>query len=116
VGLLFFFLDFAILVGADRPDVHKRLMLLAMLGALTPTPVAHIVGHWLSFQPWAFVIFPVSFIVFTSLSAIRDWLSEGRIHPVSLWIPVLWLACRIVEVRVIQSTASWHAFAAWLIR
>jgi hypothetical protein len=121
LGLLFFFLEFAILVGAalcyrHRPSVHRRLMLLAVLGGLTPTPVAHVIGHWLSFQTWALVIFPVSFLVFTSLSAIYDRLSEGRIHPVSFWVPILWLAWRGFEVRVIQPSATWHEFAAWLIR
>jgi hypothetical protein len=93
VGLLFFFLEFATLVGAafyyrHRPSVHKRLMLLAVLGGLTPTPVARIIGHWLSSQPWAVLIFPVSFVAFTSLSAIYDRVSEGRIHPVSLCVPI----------------------------
>jgi hypothetical protein len=55
VGLLFF-IDFAVLVAAGlcyrhRPSVHKRLMTLAMLGGLTPTPVAHVIGHWPSLQP-----------------------------------------------------------------
>lgn len=121
IGLLFFFLDFAVLVGAGvcyrhHPRVHKRLMLLAMLGGLTPTPVAHVIGHWPSLQPWAVVIFLASFIVFVSLSAVHDRVSEGRIHPVSLWIPILWFAWRILEVRVIQPSAAWHEFAAWLTR
>jgi hypothetical protein len=121
VGILFFFLDFAVLVGAalcfrHRPRVHKRLMLLAMLGGLTPTPVAHVIGHWPVLQPWAIVIFPASFLLFVSLSAIHDRVSEGRIHPVSLWIPILWFAWRVVGVRVVQPSATWHEFAAWLIR
>jgi hypothetical protein len=121
VALLFFFLEFAILVGAalcyrHRPSVHRRLMLLAVLGGLTPTPVAHVIGHWLSFQPWTLVFFPASFVAFTSLSAIYDRLSQGRIDPVSLWIPILWLGWRVFEVRVIEPSAAWHEFAAWLIR
>lgn len=121
VGLLFFFLDFAVLVGASlcyrhRPSVHKRLMVLAMLGALTPTPVAHVIGHWPALRPWAIVIFPVSFLLFVSLSAIHDRVSEGRIHPVSLWIPILWFAWRLFAFRVVQPSAAWHEFAAWLIR
>lgn len=121
VGLLFFFFDFAVLVGAalcfrHRPNVHKRLMLLAMLGGLTGTPVAHVIGHWWPLQPWALVIFPVSFLLFVSLSAIHDWVSERRIHPVSLWIPILWLGWRVIGVRVIQPSAAWSQFAAWLIR
>lgn len=121
VGLLFFFFDFAVLVGAGlyyrhRPSLHKRLMLLAMLGALTPTPVAHVIGHWPALQPWALVIFPASFLSFVSLSAIHDGVSEGRIHPVSVWIPILWFAWRIFAFRVVQPSAAWHEFAAWLIR
>jgi len=91
-------------------------MLLAMLGALTPTPVAHVVGHWPPLQPWAVVILPGSFLVFVSLSAIHDRVSEGRIHPVSMWIPILWFAWRVSAFRVIQPSATWHQFAAWLIR
>jgi hypothetical protein len=44
-------LPFAILVGLGlwyrrRPAVHKRLILLGMVGGLTQTPVAHLIGHW----------------------------------------------------------------------
>jgi len=90
VVLLFLFLNFAIIVGAGlwyrhRSSIHKRLMLLAMLGGLTPTPVAHLIGHWTALQPWANVIFPVSFVLFVSSSAIYDRVPEGRVHPVSVW-------------------------------
>jgi uncharacterized membrane protein YozB (DUF420 family) len=65
MALLWNFLTFRILAGAGlcyrhRPAVHKRLMLLAMLGGLTNTPVAHVVGHWPSLQPGAGIIVPVS--------------------------------------------------------
>jgi hypothetical protein len=121
MGLLFLFLNFAIVVGAGlcyrhRPSVHKRLMLLALLGGLTATPLAHLVGHWTILQPWAGVIFPVSAIVFLSTSAIYDRVSEGRIHPVSVWVPVLWFAWQLVFGFVILPSAMWHQFAAWLIR
>jgi hypothetical protein len=43
--------SFGILVGAEisyrrRPQIHKRLMLLAVLGVLTGPPFAHLFGHW----------------------------------------------------------------------
>jgi hypothetical protein len=90
MALLWNFLTFGILAAAGlwyrhRPAVHKRLMLLAMLGGLTNTPLGHVVGHWPSLQPWAAIIFPVSTALFLSLSAIYDRVSHGRIHPVSLW-------------------------------
>jgi uncharacterized membrane protein YozB (DUF420 family) len=121
VGLLFLFLNFAIVAGAGlcyrhRPAVHKRLMLLALLGGLTTTPVAHVVGHWAALQPWAGVIFPISAIVFLSTSAIHDRVSEGRIHPVSIGVPVLWFVWQLVFGLVILPSAMWQQFAAWLIR
>src|SRR5262245_13910239 len=63
-GGLFIVLTFAMLAGAGlvyrhRPDVHKRLMLLAILGGLSNTPTAHLIGHWPALQPWAGLIFPL---------------------------------------------------------
>ena len=119
-GLLFFFATFAALVCAallfrHRPDVHKRLMLLAMLGGLSPTPVAHVIGHWPLLQPYAGMIFPTSLFVFLSLSAIHDRVSYGRVHPVSVWIGLLvfvWISA--FNVAIIPS-AAWRQFAAWLL-
>ncbi len=121
VALLSFFLMFTVLVGAGlwsrhRPEVHKRLMLLAMLGGLTPTPVAHLAGHWPVLQPWAGVIFSVSAFIFLSLSAIHDKVSHGRIHPVSLWVPVALFLWQSVFNLVVVPSARWREFAAWLIR
>ena len=121
VGLLFFFLTFTVLVGAGlcyrhRPTVHKRLMLLAMVGGLTPTPVAHLIGHWPVLQPWVGVIIPVSALVFLSTSAIYDRVSQGRIHPVSLWVPIALFAWQVVVNLVVLPSAMWHEFSAWLIR
>src|SRR5262245_11489465 len=121
MALLWNFLTFGILGGAglwyrDRPAVHKRLMLLAMLGGLTNTPVAHVVGHWPSLQPRAGIIVLVSIALFLSLSAIYDRVSQGRIHPVSLWGALLVVASGSVFFLVIQQSAMWRAFAAWLIR
>ena len=60
-------------------------MLLALLGGLTPTPLTHLVGNWSTLQPWASVFFPVNFVVFLAIGRIYDRISEGRIHPLSLW-------------------------------
>jgi hypothetical protein len=73
IGLLFFLFQFTVLVGAalwyrDRPAVHKRLMLLALLGALAPTPLAHLIGHWLAPRPLAGILFPIGALLFLSLN------------------------------------------------
>ncbi|MGH9659313.1 MAG: hypothetical protein ACRD96_12270 [Bryobacteraceae bacterium] len=121
VALLSFFLMFTVLVGVGlcyrhRPQVHKRLMLIVMLGGLTPTPVAHLVGHWRVLQPWAGVILSVSALIFLSTSAIHDRVSQGRIHRVSFWVPVALFVWQSVFNLVVLPSATWHEFAAWLIR
>src|SRR5262245_23275622 len=89
-----FLLLFGILVAVavcyrHRPAIHKRLMLFAMLGALTPTPLVHVIGHWPALLARRGVFFLVATVVLLSASAIHDRVTEGRIHPVSVWIPVL---------------------------
>jgi uncharacterized membrane protein YozB (DUF420 family) len=121
VALLWNFLTFGIVAGLGlwyrhRPAVHKRLMLLAMLGGLTNTPLGHVVGHWPLLQPWAGVIFPVTTIVFLSASAIYDRVSQGRIHPVSLWGAILLFVWGGLFFSAIQPSAAWREFATWLIR
>jgi len=121
VGGVLLVLTFAMLAGAGlcyrhRPEVHKRLMLLAMLGGLTNTPVAHAIGHWPGLQPWAGIIFPLSLLMFLSLSAIYDRVSQARIHPVSLWVGLLVFAWSAIFNVVIVPSAPWNEFAAWLLR
>ena len=38
----------------QRPAVHKRLMMLALLTS-TGAPIAHVVGHWPAFGPYALI-------------------------------------------------------------
>jgi len=120
-GLLFFFVTFGILAGAalwfrHRSGVHKRLMLLAVLGGLTPTPVAHVIGRWPVLQPWAPIIFPLSLLIFLSFSAIYDRVSEGRIHPVSVWGGLAVFVSNAAFNIVIVPSAAWHRCVTWLIR
>jgi len=120
VGLLFFFLTFGVLAATAlwyrrRPAVHKRLMLLALVAGLSPTPTAHVIGTWPALHPWTGLIFLLSMIVFLAISPIHDRISEGRVHPVSSWggllVFVWWIA---FNVAIIPS-AAWRQFARWLI-
>lgn len=120
VGFLFFPFQFAALVGAalwyrKRSAVHKRLMLIAVLGTLTPTPIAHMVGHWIGPQQWANVFFPVGVFLFLSLLALHDRLAEGRVHPVTLWIGALVWATNGLFTTFVQPTDVWRAFSMWLV-
>lgn len=44
------------------------MMLLAMLGGLTVTPIPHLVGHWTSLAPVAGLIFLARLLAFISLA------------------------------------------------
>jgi hypothetical protein len=120
LSIVFFFLSFAVLVGAalayrNRPAVHKRLMLLAMIGALTPTPLVHLIGHWPALRARAGMVVLVSTLLVLSASAIHDRLSERRIHPVSLLVPVLLVTWQVVVNAVVIPSTPWQRFAAWLV-
>jgi hypothetical protein len=109
-------LDFAILVSMAlvyrrRPDVHKRLMLLAVLGGLMPAPVTHLLGHVGANRG---LIVPILLILFFS-GAVFDRIAHGRIHPVSLWAAVALFFISNVRVFVIGPSAVWHRFAVCLV-
>jgi len=113
---------FAVFVGAAlffrrRPAIHKRLMLLATVGPqLTGPPVIHAAGHWPALLPWAPAIALVTSAGFLSASAIHDRISEGRIHPVSIWGPLLLIVWDIVSEGLIGQSAAWDEFAAWMVK
>lgn len=121
IALLFFPVQFGVLVGAamwhrQRPRTHKRLMLFAALAGMTPTPVAHLIGHWIGPQPWADALFPLSALFFVSLIALYERVAEGRVHPVTLWLGILVVAMERVLTLVVQRTDVWRSFAQWLVQ
>lgn len=98
-----------------RPDAHKRLMLLATVGALMPAALSHIIGHspfLRSFHP-SIILIPYSAFLFAG--AVHDRIYRGRIHPISLWgASALWLWSNI-RAAIIGPSDVWCAFATWLI-
>ena len=93
-----------------RPELHKRLMLLATVGGLmwpAITRMPFVAGRpVLMFGLLAtLVLAPVG----------RDLLRRSRVHPVSVWGGLIVLAAFPIRVAIGRSD-SWHAFAAWLIR
>jgi uncharacterized membrane protein YozB (DUF420 family) len=113
-------LNFGILVAAGwwfrrRPDIHKRLMLVALL-SLTPVPVAHlagyVVGRWPDLFGPARVARSAAFLLLFA-GAVHDKVTRGRIHPISVWVPLAWIAVGLTAGAALQS-APGRAFAAWL--
>jgi hypothetical protein len=115
------FVLFVLLVAAalwyrKRPAIHKRLMMLAMLGPMMGAPIAHIIGHWPVLHPYAGPLAPVIGLALMSALAIHDRWSQGRIHPVSLWGALgifVWFG---VFFGAIAQSSAWQHFAAWVIR
>lgn len=113
--------SFGLLVGVAvwyrrRPNVHKRLMLLAVVGALTPAALTHIWGHSPALREIKAPIILIPLIPLLFAGAVHDRLSRGRIHPVSVWVPLALLLWTVLRVAVIAPSEAWHRVAAWLIR
>lgn len=98
----------------QRPAVHKRLMMLAILTS-TGAPIAHLVGHWPALRPYP-VINPIIDSLLLCLPAIHDRVSERRIHPASLWGAIGVFAWLTLFFTVIAPTSAWRDFAAWIVQ
>ena len=93
-----------------RPELHKRLMLLATVGGLmwpAITRMPYVAGR-------PILMFGLLGALVLA-SAVRDVLVRSGAHPVSLWGGLLILAAFPLRV-AIGLTGTWHAVAAWLIR
>ncbi len=108
-------LVFAILVGTGlylrrRPDTHRRLMLLATLGLLTPA-IARL--------PYVIQGGPPLFFGLTALFIIAcmlyDRVTRGRVHPAFLWGGLFVIFSQPARLWV-GSTSAWLTLAGWLTR
>lgn len=111
---------FGILFGAGlayrhRPELHKRLILIAVLGILSQPPMTHVISHWPALHPMAPLLFPLSSAAFLVPSAIHDKVVNGRIHPVSIWVPIVVLVVQIGFFAVFAATPLWGAIAKWMV-
>jgi uncharacterized membrane protein YozB (DUF420 family) len=110
---------FALLVSGAilwrrRPEVHKRLMLLATVGSMMAAPVAHLISYFPVFRSVPpIILVPLGLLYFSS--AIRDRLCEGRVHPVSLCAGLALFLVAFTRGAFIAPSAAWHQFAAWLL-
>jgi hypothetical protein len=100
-----------------RPEIHKRLMLLSVV-FLIDVPLLHLVGvlvsWWPGLQAAAFISSRVVILAVLFAAAINDKLSRGRVHPVSLWVPLFYVVWELAVVLFVMSTDAWREFAVWL--
>jgi hypothetical protein len=58
----------------------------------------------------------LSALFFVSLIAVYERVTEGRVHPVTLWLGILVVAMERVLTLVVQRTEAWRSFAQWLVQ
>ena len=113
-------LNFGSLVAAGwwyrrRPEIHKRLMLVALL-SLAGTPLLHLGGYVVGRWPellWPVRALPLAGNLLLFAGAVHDKITTGRIHPISLWVPLALILVMLFTLAVSLS-APWRQFAASL--
>ncbi len=99
-----------------RPNIHKRLVLIATL-ELVMAAVGRLPGI---FNPLGSIALGlVGLFVVTDLFlvpiAVYDWRSRGHIHPATLWGGAFFVVSQPLR-GLIGTTATWVSFAEWLTR
>ena len=123
-GPLGVLLSFSILVAAGlfmrhRPQVHKRLMVFALV-PLGMESLLHLSGNLVGRVPASQGVLQGFFLTASLLLVaglpIYDKVSTGRIHPASVWIPVLFVAWTVLSNTVIQSSEPAFKLASWMLQ
>jgi hypothetical protein len=104
---------FPMLFGAaiyfrQRPDIHKRLMLIATMELITAA-IARLPGV-VSLGPLGFFGLTDVLIV---VIAIYDYRTRGRIHPATMWGGLFLVVSQPARLFV-SGTATWHSISMWL--
>jgi hypothetical protein len=97
-----------------RPEIHKRLMLLATVGPLMNAPLAHLFAHTEALRGKA-PLFLATMVCLLFAGAVYDRLTRGRFHTASLWGAVALFVWGNLQAVIIGPSEWWHRFAAWLI-
>lgn len=92
-----------------RPDLHKRLMLLATI-SLLPAPIARLPLSILSAGPPAFFGLADLFLVPCLLF---DLTTRGRLHRATAWGSLFIVASQPLRL-LLSGTGSWLDIATWL--
>jgi len=123
-GILFFAVVFAIGIAmVRRPEVHKRLMLLAGISILDAA-----VARWfMTFlappgppgppgPPPVAVTIPPAFVAYLLLvvAIVHDWRTRGRPHAVYVIGGLVLIAVKLLNLPI-SETHAWHTFAGGIL-
>lgn len=106
---------FAVLVGSalwyrNRPEIHKRLMVIATL-AILPAATARLFLHFTT-SAVIFKAYALSLILMLACMA-YDFRNQRRVHAAYLW-SVLFFLISVPLRFFLGGTAEWLRFAHWL--
>jgi len=110
----FFAMDIA---NSRRPQVHKRWMMLLMIGMMTPAVARVFITLFAppgaaDSPPPPFVSIPPALVadLFLVVAIIRDWRTLGKPHPVYVYGGLILLAQQLLTVPF-AATATWMQIA-----
>lgn len=91
----------------NRPEAHKRLILLANVGIIGAAIARIDVAPVQAGAPLTFIFLPNLIIV---AGMIFDWRTRGRVHPVWIWGGLAMLVSQLAMMAM-MGTGAWHGFA-----
>lgn len=91
----------------ERPESHKRLILLANVAILNAAVARIPLAAVQSGAPFTFTFLPDVIIL---IGMVYDWRTRGRVHRVWIWGGLAMLLSQIAMFPVMGS-AAWHGFA-----
>jgi hypothetical protein len=106
------------IVNIRRPPVHKRFMMLLMIGIMTPA-IARVFltliappGAGADGPPPPFVSIPPALVadLFLIVAMVHDWRTRGRPHPVYVYGGLVLVAQQVLTVPF-AATATWMSIA-----
>jgi hypothetical protein len=104
------------IVNIRKPEVHKRLMLLLMIGIMTPAIARVFITLFappgVAGPPPPFVSIPPALVadLLLIVAIVRDWRTRGRPHPVYIYGGLVLVAEQVLAVPF-AATAIWMNIA-----
>jgi len=108
------------IVNIRRPQVHKRLMLLLMVGIMTPAIARVFITFFappgLAGPPPPFVSIPTGLVadLLLVVAMVHDWRTRGRPHPVYVYGGIALIAVKLLNWPI-SVTPLWHSFAGGIL-
>jgi hypothetical protein len=104
------------IVNIKKPQVHKRLMVLLMVGIMTPAIARVFITLFappgVAGPPPPFVSIPPGLVadLLLVVAIVHDWRTRGRPHPVYVYGGLVLLAQQVLAV-LVSGTAAWLRMA-----